>query len=180
MGKEFENFQQPKSNSIFDTLLKEIHNKIPVSRVTAEIDIMSALNLIDQHKRSSSHWTFGDIRDDLLRVNNCEELILRGPAHVIAGKGLILGTNDYQDNVLEIVYDVDLNDYRWNALVESVETEEKIEVKIKHVPLKFEKNNNIIISQGLADHLGIKNYNGIRIIDISLRRQENFNLDTLE
>jgi hypothetical protein len=123
----------------------------------------------------SRTFSFDDLRRDLLEERDCDELNLKGPALIVQTKGKdpLFLISSQQLEPIRILFDVDpvvngTSGYYCDASIENVKSPdaESITVAVQYLPVKLRNGNNLMISQGLADKLGVKNNDEIRIVSI--------------
>jgi hypothetical protein len=134
--------------------------------------------------------SFAELRKD---ASNTDELmkyikseigpegpIIRGPVEIARGKQLILAITPDQENAFDSIYSVDWEtEVNYYASIESIgDKPKKTEALVKYVEIKPKSADHLIISQGLAEALGVKNNQDVRVLSLYYKTSD-IDLDEL-
>lgn len=102
-----------------------------------------------------------------------ETPIISGPAEIAKGKKLILGITPDQEGAFELIYGIDLDNSRvsyyasvGNTGKEGEESREVTEVKIERRDIILKSIDNLVITQALAEELGVNNGQEIKVLRV--------------
>jgi hypothetical protein len=110
-----------------------------------------------------------------------EDPIIRGPIEIAKGEKLILGIAPDQDDAFAIIYGLDTEDeISYYATVERTRGKSKIvkDVLVKYCDVLHVSTDHLIISEGLARELKVRENQIIRVLSI-YQKTSDINLDKL-
>lgn len=142
-----------------------------------ELSIGVVLDYMEQFRRGyqtrGTTWERTEVRERIKQDIGFEEPVLRGGVEIGKGEKLLLVVNYNQNDALDVVYGINLvvllaKDRTFYALVETTGKDPKrMEVEIKYASgLKSRDINHFMISQALADQLGMDERREVRLLEV--------------
>lgn len=154
--------------------------ELSVSEINARIRIR-----ISQHSRDPNFsWSDAELREELKKENDYENLKVRGPIQIAHGEKQILALNHDQNRALGVIFGTSAtSSIPVYASMQATGTEEPqtVEALVKLVgAIKPQTENHFIISRGLADRLAVADLdlNEVRITEL-FQKPEDINLDNI-
>lgn len=130
-------------------------------------------------------WSKKDVIKAMEEDNDFKRLSLRGPVQIVRGKSPILAVTYDLGQALEGMFNISITYHAvLGKMYASIQKSsngkaETFEAELKYVgTLNPETPNHIIISQGLAEKLGIENQSDINITQV-YQKPEDIDLDKL-
>lgn len=129
-----------------------------------EFSVREILDLIDKRNKIAQEThtfkTDEDIRQQLQEQSDYQELVLRRAVQIAQGESSTIVVNLDQDHVLGVIFGIsgtDIIQHKCYALITRASNDEAepMEARIKWLNIKPETNNHLVISQGLAQKLGV-------------------------
>jgi len=166
---------------VIEDILKKKH--VPLKH---EITLTDCFDIIDKYFNNNKNKqedlreaTIYSVRSFIKREIGSREPIIRGFVEIAKGDKLSLAITPDQIHAFVFAFNMNMkSDVSFYASVESVDEKPK---KVRVVPLKYidvatRFTNNLIISKGLAQRLGVKKGQEIKVTNI-YQKTSNINLD---
>jgi len=127
-------------------------------------------------------WSDGDVLKRLEKKYGAEALTLSGQAKVVKGEKLVVAMNNYQLGAIEVLYDIStaLHVIGEDCKVKiSNEGGDRVETaKLIYTSAHF-PNELIVVSKGLAQLLGVRDEDTIKIADVIATNFDTMDLDDM-
>lgn len=130
----------------------------------SELSVSELLARIEQRIRRARQeripWSSKEVREELVAEADYQQLNLRGPIEVAKGQEPVLAVNSQQSEALRILFDIGATEIILTPHYASIqatgkENPETVEVRVKYVSMNPSTINHLVISEGLANKLGI-------------------------
>jgi hypothetical protein len=168
--------------STWEKILDEMHapriNEISIKSV---YDARRRFNRDKEEQGESYSQRIGNVKTLIKTEMKLEDPVIRGPVEIAEGIELTLAITPDQKDAFGIIYGIDLDSkVSYHASIKNAYEESKREedVLIKYCDIAPASINNLIISKGLAEKLGIGQGQDVGILKV-YQNTSKVNLDKL-